>query len=93
MFEWDENDLRKIRKHRISPSEAEEALLNEAILVYEQYFEGETRFVYYGETNNGRLLAVVMTERGDNLRVVTAYDLGPKQKRRYLIRRFEGEGG
>jgi uncharacterized DUF497 family protein len=35
---------------------------------------GEDRFVYYGETDDGRLPAVIVTERGDRLRVVTAYD-------------------
>ena len=72
-------------------SEAEEAVLNESILAYEQYVAGETRFVYYGETDGGRLLAVVFTERGDRLRVVTAYDLDAGQKRDYLVRRFQGE--
>ena len=90
MFDWDENNLRKIRKHRISQCEAEEALLSDAILVYEQYVAGETRLFYYGETAAGRLLGVVVNEGRNKLRVVTAYDLGARQKREYLIRRFEG---
>ena len=36
-------------------------------------------------------LAVVVTERGDAIRVVTAYDLDAGQKREYLGRRLEGE--
>ena len=35
MFEWDWNNLRKIRAHRIEREEAEEALLNDPIPVYE----------------------------------------------------------
>ena len=53
--------------------------------------EGELRFVYYGETRAGRLLAVIVTERRDNLRVVTAYELDARQKRDYLRRRTEGQ--
>ena len=87
MFEWDWNNLRKIRVHRIKREEAEQALLNDPIPVYEQNVEGELRFVYYGETNAGRLLAVVVTERGDNIRVVTAYDLDAGQRRDYVERR------
>ncbi len=46
--------------------------------------------MYYGETNTGRLLAVIVTERADNIRVVTAYDLDAGQRREYLTRRADG---
>ena len=91
MFEWDRNNLRKIRGHQIKREEAEQALFNDPIPVYEQDVEGERRFVYYGETNAGRLLAVIVTERGDNIRVVTTYDLDAGQRRDYLERREKGE--
>lgn len=66
-------------------------MFNDPIPIYEQDVEGETRFVYYGQTSAARLLAVVVTERGDKLRVVTAYDLDAGQKRDYLARRLRGE--
>ena len=91
MFEWDLSNLRKIHAHKIKQEEAEQTLLNTLILVYAQDVEGEPRFVYYGETNTGRLLAVIVTERGDNIRVVTAYDLDAGQRRDYLKRRTQGE--
>ena len=91
MFDWDRNNLRKIRAHRIKREEAEQALLNDPIPIYEQDVAGEFRFVYYGETNAGRLLAVIVTERGESIRVVTAYDLDAGQKRDYLKRRAQGE--
>lgn len=65
MFDWDENNLRKIRAHRIKRGDVEEALSNDPILIYEQNVGGEPRFVYYGETDAGRLLAVIFTERDD----------------------------
>jgi len=49
------------------------------------------RYIYYGETDAGRLLAVVLVERGAKIRVVTAYDLDAGQKKDYLIRRLQGE--
>jgi len=91
MFEWDGNNLRKIRAHRINRDEAEQALLNDPIAVYEQDVEGEPRFVYYGETSAGRLLAVIVTERDRKIRVVTAYPLDAGQRRDYLLRRSQGE--
>jgi uncharacterized DUF497 family protein len=91
MFESDRNNLRKIRAHNIEREEAEQALLNDPIPIYEQYVEGELRFVYYGETNAGRLVAAVVTERRDALRIVTAYDLDAGQRRDYHARRVQGE--
>ena len=84
MFDWDRNNLRKIRAHWIKREEAEQALSNDPIPIYEQDVSDELRFVYYGETNAGRLLAVIVTERGD-------YDLDAGQKRDYLKRRAQGE--
>lgn len=91
MFDWDKNNLRKIRAHRIKPEEVEQALSNGPIAIYEQEVQAELRYVYYGETDSARLLAVVMIERGDQIRVVTAYDLDAGQKRDYLARRVRGE--
>jgi uncharacterized DUF497 family protein len=91
MFEWDGNNLRKIRAHRIKRDEAEQALTNDPLPVYEQDVDGEPRFVYYGETTAGRLLAIVVTERKGKVRVVTAYPLDAGQRRDYLLRRAQGE--
>lgn len=91
MFDWDRSNLRKIRAHRISREEAEQALINDAIPIYEQNVEGERRFVYYGETDAQRLLALIVTERGDRIRVITAYGLDAGQKRDYFNRRLQGE--
>jgi hypothetical protein len=44
MFEWDRNNFHKIRAHHIKHEEAEQALLNDPIPVYEQEVEGEIRF-------------------------------------------------
>ncbi|MBI5280233.1 MAG: BrnT family toxin [Candidatus Solibacter usitatus] len=91
MFDWDRNNLRKIRGHKIGREEVEQAIKNDPLAVYEQEMEGEIRFVYYGETDAGRLVAVIVTERNEKLRVVTAYDLDTGQKREYLERRTKGE--
>jgi uncharacterized DUF497 family protein len=91
MFDWDRSNLRKIVAHRISREEAEQALLNDPIPIHEQEVGGERRFVYYGETDGGRLLAVIVKERAHRIRVVTAYDLDVGQKRDFMGRRMQGE--
>jgi uncharacterized DUF497 family protein len=90
VFDWDQNNLKKIRAHRIKSVEVEEALSRGPILIYEQDAD-EERYVYYGETRRGRLLAMVLTERKGRIRVITAYDLDAGQKRDYLKRRAAGE--
>ena len=77
--------------HRVSAAEVEQALTQQPILIYEQAADGEVRYVYYGETERNRLLAIVLTERGDKIRVITAYDLDAGQKRDYLEHRTRGE--
>jgi len=91
LFDWDENDLRKIRAHRIKRGDVEYALTNGPILIYAQNVEGEPRFVYYGETDAGRLLAVVLTERDNRIRVVTAYNWMPGRGRTILPVPSRGE--
>ena len=66
-------------------------LANGPMLIYEQNVGGEPRFVYYGETDTGRPLAVVLTERDDRIRVITAYKLDAGQKKDYFARRLRGE--
>jgi uncharacterized DUF497 family protein len=90
-FEWDESNLRKIKAHRVTVAEVEEALSHEPILIYEQEADGEVRYVYYGETVLSRLLAIVATEHNNKIRVITAYGLDAGQKRDYLERRARGE--
>jgi uncharacterized protein len=91
VFDWDQNNLRKIGAHRIQAEEVEQALARDPVLIYEQDADGEERYVYYGETERHRLLAIVLTEREDNIRVITAYDLDAGQKQDYLERRARGE--
>ena len=91
MFDWDRNNLRKIRAHRIKQAEVEQALTRCPVLIYEQDATGELRYVYYGETERSRMIAVVLTERDEKIRVITAYDLDASQKRDYLNRRAQGE--
>ena len=91
MFDWDQSNLKKIRVHRVRAAEVEQALSREPILIYEQTADEEARCVYYGETERNRLLAIVLTERADRIRVITAYDFDAGQKRDYLDRRARGE--
>jgi uncharacterized protein len=91
VFDWDRDNLRKIRAHLIKQAEVEPTLSGDPLLVYEQDADGEVRYVDYGETSKNRMIAVVLTERKEMIRVITAYDLDAGQKQEYLNRRAKGE--
>jgi hypothetical protein len=86
-LEWDQDNLSKILAQKIEREEVEQALGNNPIPVLEQDVEGDFSYVYYGETNDGRLLSVVVIESGDNTRVITAGDLNADQRLDYQQRR------
>ena len=87
MLQWDQDNLSKIVAQNIEREEIEQALSNNPSPVLEQDVEGDFSYVYYGETNAGRLLSVVVIESNDNVRVLTAGDLNADQQRDYRQRR------
>jgi hypothetical protein len=86
-FEWDPDNLAKMLAQKIEREEIEQALFNNPIPVFEQDVEGDFSYIYYGETNAGRLLSVVVIESGDSMRVLTAGELNADQRRDYVRRR------
>lgn len=43
----------------------------------------ENRYVCFGASSSGRMLAVTFTERGDNVRIISAREMEPKERRDY----------
>ncbi len=78
-FDWDEHNIGKVERHRITPEEAEQVLDNGPLFQYPQQADEEERYLVYGETNAGRMLAVALTVREDRIRVITAYDMDADQ--------------
>jgi uncharacterized DUF497 family protein len=84
-FDWDKHNINHIAEHDVTPNEAEQVLLNDPVDLEFQIEEGdEERWPYIGETNAGRILRVVVTLRGERLRVVTAFEPSKKNKQGYL---------
>lgn len=87
-FDWDEDNLRHIAEHNVSPQEAEFVLLHDPVeLEYQDWHDGEERFQEVGLTASGRFLVVLSTIRGTRLRVVTAYDAPKYAVEEYLENR------
>lgn len=79
-FLWDDANIAHIAAHGVSPEEAEQAL-SRAPRARRARFD---RYVAVGPTEGGRFLAVVFRQLGSGVvRVITARDATPKEKRAY----------
>jgi uncharacterized DUF497 family protein/predicted DNA binding CopG/RHH family protein len=71
-FDWDKDNIAHIARHGVLPHEAEVAYDSNPLFLGYSVEEGEERHREIGETNNGRILVVVSTMRGEFVRIVTA---------------------
>lgn len=87
-FDWNESNEYHVLAHGVEPGEVEEALLDPERMRAEALNEpGERRLAFTGATEEGRILFVVYTKRGEKVRPITARDASEAQKRRYRRRR------
>ena len=86
-FDWDADNARHIGFHKVSTAEAEQVLRNDPVAVQYREHNGEERVLVLGQTNAGRLLAVVYTGRRERIRVVTAYPMSRRLEAIYFRER------
>jgi uncharacterized DUF497 family protein len=73
LFDWDEANVGHMGIHSVQPHEAEEAVFDpHAVTRQAGVRGGEYREALIGMTRGARLLLVIIAERGDRVRVVTA---------------------
>ncbi|MDD2708829.1 MAG: BrnT family toxin [Verrucomicrobiae bacterium] len=85
-FDWDEGNLSKIpAKHPVSNTEAEQMFANIPLLVTDDagHSQNERRFRALGQTNEGRILHVSFTLRGDKVRIISARPANRKERNTY----------
>lgn len=85
-FQWDQgNSEKNWIKHRVSPFECEQIFFNQPLVMAEDegHSQKEQRFYVLGQTDGGRLLYVVFTIRGHQIRVVSARDMNRKERKVY----------
>ena len=83
-FQWDEGNIEKNWiKHNVSYREIEQAVINRPIVFLEDggHSDREERFSALGSTNVNRLLTVVFTIRGDEIRPISGRDMNLEEKR------------
>lgn len=85
-FEWDPEKARSnLRKHKVSFQEAATSLMDPmaATGCDPDHSVGEERFVTFGLSERGRLLAVAHTEENDILRIISARVASKGERRIY----------
>src|SRR4030042_1487759 len=86
LFEWDPDKARgNIEAHGISFDEASTAFGDTLSLTIHDPFhsEQEDRFILIGNSARNRLLVVVHTERGENVRIISARKATNKERKQY----------
>ena len=93
-FEWDRGNLEKNRaKHQVSVREAEELFLNgPEVLEDDRHSEREKRWLAFGHTDDGRLLACVFTVRDARLRVISIRPMSRRERKWYAEKNPIREG-
>jgi len=86
IFEWDDGKARQnINKHGVSFGEATTVFGDPLSLtiVDLSHSDHEGRFIIIGESIRSRPLVVVHTERGDNIRIISARGATSRERRTY----------
>ena len=86
LFEWDTHKARKNEEtHGVSFDEASTAFRDTLSLTIHDplHSDEEDRFILIGNSARNRLLVVVHTERGENIRVISARKATKKERKQY----------
>jgi len=85
-FEWDANKAKtNLAKHGVSFEEAATVFGDPLSLTIPDpaHSQVEDRFVIIGQSHRQKLLVVVHTERGDNIRVISARHANQRERKAY----------
>jgi len=86
IFEWDfKKSKTNIEKHGVSFEEASTAFRDPLSLTIDDplHSRDEERLVLIGMSYNNHLLVIVHTERGDNIRIISARKATTKERKYY----------
>jgi uncharacterized protein len=85
-FEWDENKAKSnLAKHDVGFDEASTVFGDALSLTIPDpdHSQAEDRFIIIGNSHRGKLLVVVHTERGDNIRLISARRASRRERKTY----------
>jgi uncharacterized DUF497 family protein len=85
IFDWDDHkEAANIKKHGVDFWEAQTVFYDPLIQTYADSGPGEDRFILIGQSSRPRLLLVVYAEfDGDQVRIISAREPTPAERRAY----------
>ena len=89
-FDRDEQNEKHLANHGITPSDAENVLSGNHMLLEYQMEGNEQRWVAVGATRTGRILNIVFAVRGEAMRPITGW-AADKETADLYIRQWELE--
>ena len=91
-FDWDGGNAEKNWvRHRVSQSECEQIFFNRPLVIAEDDLHSDEELRHYalGQTDAGRPLFLVYTLRGEKVRVISARDMTPRERKEFEDARQE----
>ncbi len=91
-FHWDEEKAEKnLKKHGVSFEEASTVWDDLFFIDFydEEHSIDENRFLIVGESKQNKLLIVSYVERENSVRIISAREITPKERRNYEHGNFE----
>jgi len=83
-FEWDPDKAKlNIRKHGIAFADAVSVFFDESAITVEDNNPDEVRFATLGLDAFGRVLVVMYTWRGDDIRLISARKATDRERKQY----------
>ena len=83
-YEWDPRKAASnLRGHGVDFADAVIVFEDEMALTVDDDYPSEQRFITIGTDAFGRLLAVVYTFRGENIRIISAREATSRERRQY----------
>lgn len=85
-FEWDSGKAEaNLAKHGVAFSDAVTVFGDPLAMTYHdpEHSDQEERFITFGTTATGRLVAVVHVDRHDRMRIISARDLTRRERKQY----------
>lgn len=91
IFEWDENKAKtNLKDHKVSFAEAKTVFNDPFLLTFPDpgHSDEESRYINVGCSTKGRVLVVIHTERGENIRIISCRKATKFERRNYEEENF-----
>jgi uncharacterized DUF497 family protein len=85
-FEWDPGKAAaNLAKHKVAFSDAATVFGDPLAITYHdsEHSDQEDRFITFGTTAAGRLVAVVHADRSDRIRIISARNMTRRERKQY----------